>query len=388
MRAAVLHSHGAVPEVGDFRDPEPEDGAELLELRAAALNPIDIRVAGGQFPLERYETPYVAGKEGVGARADGSLVYFEYTRKPFGAYGERTLIEAGSGYDVPDGLEPELAVCLGVSGLAAWLGLEWRGRLAPGETVLVLGASGVVGQIAIQAAKLMGAARVVAAARDAEALERARDLGADALVSLHDDVDDLTGTLREAAGGDGFDLVLDPLWGDPARAAIAATKSFGRDRQPRAVGGGGGDADLAGDPLEAGRRARLHELHGGRGAQGGGLRRDGGPRRARRDHGADRADRPRRRARGVAAPGLVAAREARRGAVGTNVNGRIAGSAGGARPAPSGVQELGCDPRRRDAASRSGPERTRRASRPPLNAAVRSSRRRQRSAGAPGPGTT
>ena len=228
MRAAVLHSHGAVPEVGEFRDPGPEDGAELLELRAAALNPIDIRVAGGQFPLERYETPYVAGKEGVGARADGSLVYFEYTRKPFGAYGERTLIEAGSGYDVPDGLEPELAVCLGVSGLAAWLGLEWRGRLAPGETVLVLGASGVVGQIAIQAAKLMGAARVVAAARDAEALERARDLGADALVSLRDDVDDLSGSLRAASGGDGFDLALDPLWGDPAKAAIGAMKPFGR----------------------------------------------------------------------------------------------------------------------------------------------------------------
>jgi len=228
MRAAVLHSHGAVPEVGEFRDPGPEDGAELLELRAAALNPIDIRVAGGQFPLERYETPYVAGKEGIGARADGSLVYFEYTRKPFGAYGERTLIEAGSGYDVPDGLEPELAVCLGVSGLAAWLGLEWRGRLAPGETVLVLGASGVVGQIAIQAAKLMGAARVVAAARDAEALERARDLGADALVSLRDDVDDLSGSLRAASGGDGFDLALDPLWGDPAKAAIGAMKPFGR----------------------------------------------------------------------------------------------------------------------------------------------------------------
>ncbi|MEZ0294503.1 MAG: zinc-binding alcohol dehydrogenase family protein [Solirubrobacteraceae bacterium] len=228
MRAAVLHSHGAVPEVGEFRDPEPEDGAELLELRAAALNPIDIRVAGGQFPLERYETPYVAGKEGVGARADGSLVYFEYTRKPFGAFGERALIEAGSGYDVPEGLEPELAVCLGVSGLAAWLGLEWRGRLAPGETVLVLGASGVVGQIAVQAAKLMGAARVVAAARDAEALERARALGADALVSLRDDADDLAAGLRAASGGDGFDLALDPLWGDPAKAAISAMKPFGR----------------------------------------------------------------------------------------------------------------------------------------------------------------
>jgi NADPH:quinone reductase-like Zn-dependent oxidoreductase len=228
MRAAVLHSHGAVPEVGEFREPEPQDGAEQLSLRAAALNPIDIRVAGGQFPLERYETPYVAGKEGVGARADGSLVYFEYTRKPFGAFGERTLIEAGSGYDVPDGLEPELAVCLGVSGLAAWLGLEWRGRLAPGETVLILGASGVVGQIAVQAAKLMGAGHVVAAARDAELLEYAGTLGADALVSLRDDGRDLARTLREASGGAGFDVVLDPLWGEPAAAAMAATRSFGR----------------------------------------------------------------------------------------------------------------------------------------------------------------
>lgn len=228
MRAAVLHSHGAVPEVGEFHDPEPEDGAELLELRAAALNPIDIRVASGQFPLERYATPYVAGKEGIGARVDGSLVYFEYSRKPFGAYGERTLIEAGTGYDVPEGLEPELAVCLGVSGLAAWLGLEWRGRLAPGETVLILGASGVVGQIAVQAAKLMGAGRVVAAARDPELLEHAGALGADALVTLRDDAEQLAGTLREASGGGGFDLVLDPLWGDPARAAIAAMRSFGR----------------------------------------------------------------------------------------------------------------------------------------------------------------
>ena len=228
MRAAVLHSHGAVPEVGDFRDPEPEDGAELLELRAAALNPIDIRVAGGQFPLERYETPYVAGKEGVGAREDGSLVYFEYTRKPFGAYGERTLIEAGSGYDLPDGLEPELAVCLGVSGLAAWLGLEWRGRLAPGETVLMLGASGVVGQIGVQAAKLMGAGargrrgarRGAARARALARCGRGRPAG--------DDADDLAGVLRAASGGDGFDVVLDPLWGEPATAAVSAMKPFGR----------------------------------------------------------------------------------------------------------------------------------------------------------------
>jgi NADPH:quinone reductase-like Zn-dependent oxidoreductase len=226
MRAAVLHAHGAVPVVEEFRDPEPEPGAEVLEVVAAGMNPIDVRIASGQFPLERYEPPYVAGKEGIGRRADGSLVYFEYSRKPFGAFAERTLIDAGSGFPVPDGLDPALAVSLGVSGLAAWLTLEWRGRLAAGETVLVLGASGVVGQIGVQAARLLGAGRVVAAARDEAMLERARSRGADAAVSLTGD--DLTARLRSASGGDGYDLILDPLWGEPARAAIPALKSFGR----------------------------------------------------------------------------------------------------------------------------------------------------------------
>jgi NADPH:quinone reductase-like Zn-dependent oxidoreductase len=226
MRAAILPAHGAIPQLGDFRDPERSKDDEVVEIVAAGMNPVDVRIASGKFALERHEPPYVAGKEGVGRREDGSLVYFEYSREPFGAFAERTLIDAGSGYPVPDGLDPALAVCLGVSGLAAWLSLEWRGRLVPGENVLVLGASGVVGQIAVQAAKLLGAGRVVAAARDEAMLEHARSLGADELVTLVGD--DVAGALRSASGGDGFDLVLDPLWGEPALAAIGAVKPFGR----------------------------------------------------------------------------------------------------------------------------------------------------------------
>jgi NADPH2:quinone reductase len=191
------------------------------------MNPVDVRIASGGYASERHEPPYVAGKEGVGRREDGSLVYFDASREPYGAFAERTLIDAGTGYPLPDGLEPALAVCLGVSGLAAWVGLEWRGGLQPGETVLVLGASGVVGQIAVQAAKLMGAGRVVGAARDERALRHAGELGADALVRLGD-FEDLAAALREAAGGDGFDVVLDPLWGEPAKAAIGAAAPFGR----------------------------------------------------------------------------------------------------------------------------------------------------------------
>lgn len=240
MRAAILRAHGVVPEVQEFDDPEPSVGAEVLEVAAAAMNPVDVRIASGEFALERHEPPYVAGKEGIGRRADGSLVYFDSSRGPYGAFAERTLIDAGGGYPVPDGLDPALAVCLGVSGLAAWMGLEWRGRVAYGETVLVLGASGVVGQIAVQAAKLLGAARVVAAARDEHALKRTRSLGADAIVRLGDGRpigdparraarrSELVEALREASGGDGYHVVLDPLWGEPATAAIAALVPYGR----------------------------------------------------------------------------------------------------------------------------------------------------------------
>jgi NADPH:quinone reductase-like Zn-dependent oxidoreductase len=229
MRAAVLHAHGAVPEVGEFRDPVAEPGAVVLDVLAGAVNPVDVRIASGAYPLERFQPPYVVGKEGVGRRADGSLVYFDMRVPPYGSFAERTLISDDHGYPVPSGLDPALAVCLGVSGLAAWLGLEWRGRLAAGETVLVLGASGVVGLIAVQAARLLGAGRVVAAARDAAALERAGSLGADALVPLEGE--ELTAALVSASGGDGYDLVLDPLWGEPALAAMGAVKRFGRHVQ-------------------------------------------------------------------------------------------------------------------------------------------------------------
>ena len=222
MRAAILREYGTVPELADH--PEPT-GPDVVEVLAAGMNPVDIRIATGTFPLERYDPPYVAGKEAVGRRRDGTLTYFEYAVKPFGAFAEKTQLAPGDGYPLPEGLDPALAVCLGVSGLAAWLGLEWRGRLQRGETVLVLGASGVVGQIAVQAAKLLGAGRVVAAARSPEGLQRASALGADATVKL---ADDQAAALKEAAGGAGYDVVLDPLWGPPAVAAIAAMAPFGR----------------------------------------------------------------------------------------------------------------------------------------------------------------
>ncbi len=138
-----------------------------------------------------------------------------------GAIAERAAVGDAHLYDVPDGADPALAAGLGIAGLAGWLPLAWRAPLQGGENVLVLGATGSVGLVAVQAAKLLGAARVVAAGRSAAGLERAAQVGADATISL-DEADDLVAAFKDAFGGDGPNYVFDPLWGAPAAAAVQA----------------------------------------------------------------------------------------------------------------------------------------------------------------------
>lgn len=222
MRAAVLRAYGETPRPEEFPEPEVAEGQAVLEVLAAGLNPVDLRIASGTFYGGRPELPSVVGREGIGRTPGGERVYFDGPVAPFGSFAQRAPIESGSGIPIPEGVDEALAVSCGVAGLAAWLGLEWRAELREGETVLVLGASGVVGQIGVQAARLLGAARVVAAARSGDGLERASRLGADATVQIGE-VDDLAEAFRQASDG-GVDVVLDPVWGEPAAAAIEAGK--------------------------------------------------------------------------------------------------------------------------------------------------------------------
>ena len=230
MRAALIERYGEPPAIRQVPDPVPADELTLVDVRAAGLNPVDLSIASGRFYAGVPPVPYVPGTEGVGlvrraaGRPAGTRVYFE-TRPGAGSLAEKTLIEDAAAVEVPDGVDDGTAVSIGVAGLAAWLGLE-HGSLEPGETVLVLGASGVLGLIAVQVAKIRGAARVIAAARDRAGLERARERGADAVVELTAR-DDLSEAFKAAAGG-GVDLVLDPLWGAPTAAAIEAMNPFGR----------------------------------------------------------------------------------------------------------------------------------------------------------------
>ncbi|MBV8824647.1 MAG: zinc-binding dehydrogenase [Hyphomicrobiales bacterium] len=226
MRAAVMDG-GERPAYGDFAEPQAAAGARVVEICAAALTGLDRNIARRLHYFKMPNGPFVVGREGV-ARDGDRRIYFNVNAPvgPFGSMAERTLINPAFSFPVPDGVADDVAAALGNAGLAAWLALSWRARLRPGETVLILGATGVSGLIAVTAAKQLGAGRVIAAGRNREALARAKRLGADATVELAP-ATDLAAAYRDAAGG-AVDVVVDFVFGAPGEAALEVLALHGR----------------------------------------------------------------------------------------------------------------------------------------------------------------
>jgi NADPH2:quinone reductase len=220
VRAALLRDVGGLPEEGEVAEP----AGKTVEVLAAPINPIDLAVSRGILATGHPDLPYVPGCEAVGRTADGRMVWIfggSIGRTSQGAIAERAAVGDSSMIEVPDGADPAVAAGLGIAGLAGWLPFAWRAPLTGGENVLVLGATGSVGLVAVQAAKLLGAARVVAAGRSPARLERAAQHGADSILRL-DEPGDLVDTFKDAFGGEGPSYVFDALWGEPAAAAIEA----------------------------------------------------------------------------------------------------------------------------------------------------------------------
>ena len=284
----------------------------MLAVGAAGLNPIDLRVASGALPDRRPPLPSVVGSEGVGRADDGRRYYFSGTVKPFGSLAERTLVEADGAVEVPEGIEDGQAVACGISGTAAYGSLLRRGQLREGETVLVLGASGVVGLTAVQLAKLHGAGRVIAAARSEDGLRRAAEAGADATVSLTGD--DLTAAFKDAADGE-IDLVIDPLWGAPAAAAVDALAFRGRLVQLGQSAGPTAEFGSVNVRFKELVDPRLHELRIHARAAGRGAPRAVGTRGQGRADARGRGLPARPRGRGVEGAGRLAGPQARRHAL-------------------------------------------------------------------------
>jgi NADPH2:quinone reductase len=270
VRAAIVEAMGRPPAPADVPEPRRRPGEALVRIRAAALNPVEQHIWNGHFFDGPPRPPYVIGLEGIGVVEEGerlspgTRVRVEFVHPGYGRDGaiaeyavapeEPDASDRASQASVApigDGLDDTAAAALGVPVFTALMCLERAQRAGAsldGAHVLVTGATGAVGLVAIQLAKLMGAARVVAAGRNRERLERAMSLGADATVELGDGVfaEELRERFSEAAAGR-LDVALDPLWGEPARAAIDALTpdgvyvSFGQAASPV--------AELSGIPM-------------------------------------------------------------------------------------------------------------------------------------------
>src|SRR5215468_4570641 len=224
MYAAVLHAIGTAPRYEEFPEPVVNDSLSeaIVHVRAASLKPVDKQMANGSHYASHRHLPCVCGSDGVGHLDDGQRVFFGGPRTPHGAMAQRTVVPRALTFPVPENVDDESAAALPNPGVSAWLSLAYRAKLVRGENVLILGATGVTGKLAVKIARLLGAARVVAAGRNQQALNTLHDLGADATISLALPATELSEAFMREAGQSGFQVVIDYVWGGPTEVFLAA----------------------------------------------------------------------------------------------------------------------------------------------------------------------
>ena len=249
MKAAVVEAAGKTPKYLDFNAPAAADGRELVAVHAAALTHFTKGRATGAHYSADGAFPAVVGADGVGTTQDGRRVYFILPDAPYGAMAESTRVRTQQCIDVPAELDDVTAAAMANPGMSAWAALAERAQLKQGETVLINGATGIAGRLAVQIAKYMGAKKVIATGRDEDALEEVKALGADVAIPFK------LGTLHpqgakayEAALAEqfamGIDVVVDYLWGKSAESVMAAIAKVVENTVPVRfvhVGGASGD---------------------------------------------------------------------------------------------------------------------------------------------------
>jgi NADPH:quinone reductase-like Zn-dependent oxidoreductase len=259
MRAAVVSAFGAPPSCRDFPVPVPGAPEEVVvEVVAAGLHPRVRSQAAGSHYTSSDELPLVPGIDGVGRFADGTLRYFVLPDTTMGAMAEQTLVDVRRSVVLPEGVDPVVIAAAMNPAMSSWVALRRRISFQAGQSVLVLGATGNAGRLAVEIAKHLGAARVIAAGRRADRL--AALSGADVTVSLGD------GALGEVAAN--VDVVIDYLWGEPTADAmrLIVTSRGDRDRPLTWVEVGSVAGPTAAIPSAALRAARLQIVGSGQGS--------------------------------------------------------------------------------------------------------------------------
>ncbi|HEX9169678.1 MAG TPA: zinc-binding alcohol dehydrogenase family protein [Roseiarcus sp.] len=231
MKAAVVLGVGRTPVYADFGEPEPAAGESRIAVTAAAISQVVKSRASGQHYSSSGQFPFVVGIDGVGRLDDGSRVYFVMPRAPYGGMAERTVVPRARCLGLPDELDDVTAAAIANPGMSSWAAYVERAKLKSGETVLVNGATGTAGRLAVQIAKHLGARKVIAAARNAEALKSVAALGADVTSPLVDDEAALEESFRREFA-QGVDVVIDYLWGKSAERLLIAGAKAGKEAVP------------------------------------------------------------------------------------------------------------------------------------------------------------
>jgi NADPH:quinone reductase-like Zn-dependent oxidoreductase len=228
MKSAIVEAPGQVPVYGDFPPPVPEADEQHIRVSASALSPLTRARASGTHYSSSGRFPFVAGVDGTGRLDNGQRVYFILPRAPYGGLAEETVVPAAQCLPLPDDLNDITAAAIANPGMSSWAALTERAHFQPGETVLINGATGASGRLAVTIARYMGAAKVIATGRDVETLNT---LGADVTIPLTAD-----GTSLESRFAEQFaervDVVLDYLWGMSAERLLIAGAKAGPEGVP------------------------------------------------------------------------------------------------------------------------------------------------------------
>ena len=237
MKAGIITAVGKSPVYADFNEPVAREKQELITVSASALSQFSKSRSSGSHYSSSGTFPCVAGVDGVGRTADGLRVYFVLPEAPYGALAETTLVRSKRCVAVPDDLDDITAAAIANPGMSAWAALAERAGMLIGETVLVNGATGTAGRLAVQIAKYLGASKVIATGRNEGELQKLSSLGADVMIPFtlgpsHPPGAEQYEQALMAELAYGIDVVIDYLWGESAKTIIVAIAKAVEDAKP------------------------------------------------------------------------------------------------------------------------------------------------------------
>ncbi len=233
MKAAIIEKLGDIPKYKEFPSPKvTSDEQLLLNVKAAAVKNLDKIRASGKHYASHKDFPAVVGMDGVGTLEDGTRVYAQGIS---GMIAEKAIISKNRFTLIPDNLDFNIAAALPNAVLGAAMALKIRGKIKPGQNILINGATGVTGLLAVQIAKHYGANVIITTGRNLEILEKTRAYGANKTVSLQQDDKTIIKELKEIHSETPIDLVIDYLWGNPIELIINSVKGGGLDNFTKKV---------------------------------------------------------------------------------------------------------------------------------------------------------